>query len=339
MNVLITGGAGYIGSVTVRCLLDAGHTVIVIDNLSAGHRAAVPLGARFFQCDLQHVSELSAIMEQSSPIDCIIHFASHASVSESMKNPVKYFGDNMLNALNLLEIASQHHIQRFIFSSTCNLFDNNPANHPHRLQEQLDHYHLPISENQTVNPGSPYGESKYLVERLLSWYHKIYGLRYICLRYFNAAGAMGDLGEDHRPETHLIPLALQVALNKRSHIEVYGNDYPTPDGTCIRDFVHVADIAQAHLLALQKIDELCENTFHIGSGRGYSVLEVLETCSEVTGQALAHQFLPRRKGDPAFLVADIQKAQQMLNWQPKCSTLREIIQSAWTWHVCHSEGY
>lgn len=324
MKVFVTGGAGYIGSTVVAELLAAGDSVVVFDNLYQGHQAAVHPQAVFVQGDLADRSAIDAALAEHRP-DGIMHFASYTLVGESVTHPFMYLGDNVRNALNLLESAIQHDVRRFILSSTANLFD--------------DPEEIPIKASERIVPGSPYGESKYLIERLLHWMDKIYGLRYAALRYFNACGAhSSDLGEDHTPETHLIPLVLQVALGQREHITVFGNDYPTPDGTCVRDYVHVIDLAQAHILALRSLDK-GSRKYNLGNGQGFSVQEVVEVARQVTGHPIPVKIGPRRPGDPATLIADSQAIKQELGWEPRYTTLRSIIETAWAWHQKHPNGY
>jgi len=324
MKVFVTGGAGYIGSTVVAELIAAGDSVVVFDNLYQGHRAAVHPQAVFVQGDLADRSAIDAALAEHRP-DGIMHFASYTLVGESVTHPFMYLGDNVRNALNLLESAIQHDVRRFILSSTANLFD--------------DPEEIPIKASERIVPGSPYGESKYLIERLLHWMDKIYGLRYAALRYFNACGAhSSELGEDHTPETHLIPLVLQVALGQREHITVFGNDYPTPDGTCVRDYVHVIDLAQAHILALRALDK-GSRKYNLGNGQGFSVQEVIEVARQVTGHPIPVKVGARRPGDPATLIADSQAIKQELGWEPRYTTLRSIIETAWAWHQKHPHGY
>lgn len=323
MNILVTGGAGYIGSIVVEQLVAQGEQVIVYDNLSQGHRASVHPAALFVDGDLADRPALNVVFEQH-PIDAVMHFASRTLVAESMAQPFLYLGDNVANGLNLLRETVEHGVRYFILSSTANLFD--------RPQ------HIPIAEEEQIIPGSPYGESKYLLERILHWLDRTAGLRYAALRYFNAAGASSRFGEDHCPETHLIPLVLQVALGQRDHIEIYGTDYPTPDGTCVRDYIHVIDLAQAHILALRAL-EAGSRVYNLGNGRGFSVREVVETAQEVTGHSIPAVAGPRRPGDPAELIAASDKIRSELGWEPRYADLRQIIESAWLWHQAHPEGY
>jgi UDP-glucose 4-epimerase len=331
MHVLVTGGAGYIGSVVVEELVRQGDRVTVLDNLSQGHRAAVHPEARFVQSDLRDRESLDDLFA-TSDFDAVMHFASYSLVGESMSEPLKYMGANVVNGLNLFGAMIEHGVYRFILSSTANLFDQ---------PEQI-----PIMEEERIVPGSPYGESKFILERMLHWLDRIHGLRYAALRYFNAAGATKDRGEDHHPETHLIPLVLQVALGQRDRIQVYGNDYPTRDGTCVRDYIHVLDLAQAHILALRALDadsrderEGGSRTYNLGNGQGYTVREVIDTAREVTGHPIPAVDGPRRRGDPPALVAGSDKIRRELGWEPRFPDLRDIVQSAWGWHRAHPHGY
>ncbi|MGD8586881.1 MAG: UDP-glucose 4-epimerase GalE [Chloroflexota bacterium] len=324
MRVLVTGGAGYIGSVVVRELVSRGEDVLVLDNLSQGHRSAIPPGVRFYEVDLADKPAVEEIMASGKP-DAIVHFASNTLVGESMTHPFKYLGDNITNGLNLIQSAAAHGVKRFVLSSTANLFGE-PSPHP-------------IEESAPVRPGSPYGESKFVLERVLHWMDEIYGMRYGLLRYFNACGAAApDLGEDHDPETHLIPLVLQVALDQREQIVIFGNDYDTLDGTCVRDYIHVSDLASAHLLVLQALED-GSRTYNLGNGQGFSVKEVIECARRVTGHAIPAVIGPRRAGDPAVLVAASDKIRQELGWRPLYTDLEPIIDSAWQWHKRHPDGY
>ena len=324
MKVLVTGGAGYIGSTVTSELIRGGDEVVVVDNLYQGHRAAVHPDAHFYQVDLKDADRLDAVMADERP-EAIMHFASYTLVGESMEQPFLYLGDNVRNGLNLLQSAVRHDVRRFILSSTANLFDD-PAR-------------IPIEAEERIVPGSPYGESKFILERFLHWMDAIYDLRYAALRYFNACGAASpDLGEDHDPETHLIPLVLQVALGQRDKIVIFGDDYDTPDGTCVRDYIHVLDLAQAHILALRALDE-GSRTYNLGNGRGFSVKEVVETARAVTGKPISAEIGARRPGDPAVLIAGSAKIREELGWEPRYPDLHTIIETAWAWHRKHPHGY
>ncbi len=325
MNILVTGGAGYIGSIVTEELIKQGEQVIVFDNLSYGHRAAVHPDARFVAGDLADRPAVRAVFERH-PIDAVMHFASYTLVGESMEYPFMYLGDNVTNGLNLLREAVDHGVRRFILSSTANLFDE--------PQE------IPIDEDEEIIPGSPYGESKYVLERVLHWLDRLHGFRYAALRYFNAAGASpsGERGEDHEPETHLIPITLQVALGQRDKIVIFGDDYPTRDGTCVRDYIHVVDLAQAHILALKALDEGSQ-TYNLGNGRGFTVREVIETCRRVTGHPIPAEVGDRRPGDPPVLIASSDRIRGELGWTPQYPDLETIVAHAWRWHRTHPDGY
>lgn len=325
MNILVTGGAGYIGSIVTEELIKQGEQVVVFDNLSYGHRAAVHPDARFVAGDLADRPAVRAVFEHH-PIDAVMHFASYTLVGESMEYPLMYLGDNVTNGLNLLREAVDHGVRRFILSSTANLFD-----------EPQD---IPIDEDEEIIPGSPYGESKYVLERVLHWLDRLHGFRYAALRYFNAAGASpsGERGEDHEPETHLIPITLQVALGQRDKIVIFGDDYPTRDGTCVRDYIHVVDLAQAHILALRALDEGSQ-IYNLGNGRGFTVREVIETCRRVTGHPIPAEVGDRRPGDPPVLIASSDRIREALGWMPKYPDLETIVAHAWRWHRTHPHGY
>ncbi len=323
MNILVTGGAGYIGSIVVEELVKAGETVVVFDNLYQGHRAAVHPQAAFVQGDLADRAAVDAVFQEYEP-EAVMHFASHTLVGQSMENPFLYLGENVTNGLNLLQSAVSHGVRRFILSSTANLFDE-----PERI---------PINETERIVPGSPYGESKYILERMLHWLDRVYGFRYAALRYFNAAGASTERGEDHHPETHLIPIVLGVALGKREKVSIFGDDYPTRDGTCVRDYIHVLDLAQAHILALKSLHR-GSRVYNLGNGQGFTVKEVIETARQVTGQPIPAEVTPRRPGDPATLIASSDKIRRELGWQPTFPDLVDIIGSAWKWHQSHPNGY
>lgn len=326
MKILVTGGAGYIGSHTVRMLVERGYDVVVFDNLTAGHEAAVHQDATLVKGDLLNVDDVAALFD-AHQFDGVMHFASHISVGESMQNPFKYFRDNVRAVENVLEQVAAKNVERFILSSTAALFGD-----PQRI---------PIDETETINPGSVYGETKFAAERLLGWMDEIYGLKYCCLRYFNACGAHpdGTIGEDHDPESHLIPIILQVALGQRDGVKIFGTDYDTPDGTCIRDYVHILDLAEAHILAFEALAEGDSRVYNLGSGNGYSVREVIETAREVTGHPIPAAEAPRRAGDLPALVADSTHIKEELGWNPKYDDLHKIIETAWNWHSKHPNGY
>lgn len=326
MKVLVTGGAGYIGSHVVDLLLERGYEVVVYDNLCAGHRAAVAAGALFIEGDLLNKPHLADVFT-THRFDGVFHFASHILVGESMQHPFKYFHDNVLTVMNVLEAATQHTVGRFVLSSTANLYGD-----PQRV---------PIDEDEILNPGSVYGETKFMAERLLRWMDEIYGLKYCCLRYFNACGAHpnGHIGEDHKPESHLIPLILQVALGQRESIAVYGTDYETPDGTCIRDYVHVMDLASAHILAFEALSDGHSRAYNLGNGEGHSVLQVLELARQITQHPIPVVYAPRRAGDLPVLVADNTRIKTQLGWQPRYNDMRTIVETAWDWHRTHPNGF
>lgn len=323
MKVLVTGGAGYIGSITTEVLLASGHEVIVFDNLSQGHRAAVPNEALWVQGDLAEPAVIRQVLMTHRP-EAVMHFAARSLVGDSMVSPFAYLRDNVIEGLNLIEACVATGVQRFILSSTANLFGA-PDN-------------AAIDEQTPIAPGSPYGESKWALERALAWVSQIHEMRYASLRYFNAAGASALRGEHHVPETHLIPLVLQVAAGQRDCITVFGNDYDTPDGTCIRDYIHVLDLAAAHLLALGAT-ETDNCTYHLGNGGGFSVRQVIETARTVTGRRIPEAIGQRRPGDPPRLVANSDKIRRELGWQPQLFELEQMIHSAWQWHQAFPKGY
>jgi UDP-glucose 4-epimerase len=323
MNILVTGGAGYIGSTVAQQLLDVGHRVTVYDNLSSGHLAAVPAAAAFVRGDTLDRAALDAVLG-SEPFDAILHFAAFIEAGESMREPGRFFRNNVTGALTLVDAAIVHGVSRFVFSSTAGVYASKDG---------------PLLEDDPVGPSSVYGATKYMVEQTLEWYHRIHGLRVAILRYFNAAGATGPRGEAHQPETHLLPLVLQVALGQRENIAVFGDDYPTADGTCVRDYIHIEDLASAHVLALHALDERPFMRYNLGNGAGYSVLEVIETARRVTGHPIPAVVRPRRPGDPAMLIAGSGKIQAELGWRPQHPDLAEIIASAWQWHLAHPHGY
>jgi|ERR1051326_8682326 UDP-glucose 4-epimerase len=321
MHVFVTGGAGYIGSVCVEELINAAHEVTAYDNLTEGHRSAVDKRARFVQGDLSDQTGLAQALQESKA-EVILHFAAHALVGESMANPAKYFRNNVANGLTLLEAAVAAGVRKFVFSSTCAVYGV-----PSRV---------PITEELPPHPVNPYGESKLMFEKMLQWYQRIHGLEFVAFRYFNAAGASARFGEHHRVETHLIPNVLRVPLGQAPHCEIFGADYPTPDGTCVRDYIHIADLARAHILAM---DPGRHGFFNLGNGEGYSVREVIQMCEKVTGQKIKSVLQPRRPGDPPKLVASAEKAKNELHWKPKYADLEDIVLSAWRWHKQHPSGY
>ncbi|MBX7213484.1 MAG: UDP-glucose 4-epimerase GalE [Thermoflexales bacterium] len=323
MNVLVAGGAGYIGGIVSQLLIEAGHRVTVFDNLSKGHREAVPEAAAFVRGDLAHPEDIAAAMRQARP-DAVLHFAGLTEAGESMQQPARYFRANVSNTLNLLEACVNAGVGRFVFSSTAAIFAANDAL---------------ISESSPISPANCYGETKLMVEKMLKWFHAIHGLRYAALRYFNACGAVGPRGEAHDPETHLIPLTLRAALGLRPDIAIFGTDYPTPDGTCVRDYIHVADLGSAHLKALDYLDTHDTITCNLGNGAGYSVREVIDAAIEVTGKDIAIRETARRPGDAPRLVAASDLARRELGWVPRITQLPDIIGDAWTWMRAHPRGY
>lgn len=321
MKIFVTGGAGYIGSICVEQMLDRGHEVAVFDNLTEGHRAAVDSRAVFFHADLADRVAVERAIGEFAP-EAVMHFAANALVGESMADPSKYFRNNVANGINLLDAMVAHGVKKFVFSSTCATFGI-PAS-------------MPIDETLPQRPINPYGESKLMFEKILRWYDEIHGLRFTALRYFNAAGASKRFGEDHRVETHLIPNILKVALGQREAVEIYGTDYETPDGTCIRDYIHILDLADAHIRAL---DRGQSGFYNLGTGGGTSVREVIDCCRLVTGRDIAVREKPRRPGDPPRLVAASDKIRAELGWEPRFRGIEPIVRSAWAWHLQHPQGY
>ena len=317
MRILVTGGAGYIGSVVADRLLRSGHSVTVLDNLCKGHREAVPAQAEFILADTGDQPVVDRAFGQGQ-FDAVMHFAAFIEAGESMLCPEKYFDNNSARTLSLLQAVLKYRVPRFVLSSTAAVYGE-----PRRI---------PIMEDDPLEPTNAYGESKLIVERMLVWFHRVHGLRYASLRYFNAAGATADRGEAHHPETHLIPLVLQVPLGQRKAISIFGTDYPTKDGTCIRDYVHVDDLATAHLLALDGLEEHSQLICNLGSGNGFSVREVIEIARTVTGHEIPAVEAPRRAGDPAVLVASSEKIRRVLGWEPQHSDIESIVSSAWEWH-------
>ncbi len=324
MNLLVTGGAGYIGSITSELLLHKGHEVVILDNLSTGHRQAVPTGAEFVQGDIADQPLVLDLIQKYQP-EAVLHFAASSLVGESMQQPTRYFENNTLSTLLLLKSLLSGGVRKFVLSSTAALFGT-----PDRV---------PIDEGAQIRPESVYGESKYLIERLLYWYRETMGLGYTTLRYFNAAGASESLGEDHNPETHLIPIILDVAAGNRDGVQIYGDDYNTPDGTCIRDYIDVRDLARAHLLAVEALQQGQAGAYNLGSGTGFSVREVLDVCSRVTGVDIPAEVVGRRPGDPAVLVADSSLIASDLGWKRQHTNLEDTVTSAWQWKVSHPGGY
>lgn len=326
MRVLVCGGAGYIGSVTVHRLIEQGFSVVIIDNLVTGHREAIHPKATFYEGDLRDEKFIQSVLDKE-PIDGVIHFAASSLVGESVKKPDLYYDNNVYGTLVLLKSMVKHHVNKIVFSSTAAVYG--------------EPQQIPIKETDPTNPQSPYGETKLAMERMFHWFDVAYGIKYIALRYFNVAGAInGKVGEVHHPETHLIPLILQVPLGLRDHIAVYGNDYPTPDGSCIRDYIHVVDIADAHILAMKKLcHEPKSDVFNLGSGKGFSVFEMIEAAREVTGHPIPMVVTDRRPGDPAILVASNEKAIQSLGWKINYSDIKDIIRSAWEFHRNYPIGY
>jgi UDP-glucose 4-epimerase len=324
MRILVTGGAGYIGSVVADHLLCANHAVTVLDNLIMGWREAVPSAAEFVQADTGDEAALDQIFT-SHHFDAVMHFAALIEAGESVKVPEQYFDNNSLRTLTLLRVMLKHKVSRFVLSSTAAVYGEPKV--------------IPIPEDHPLSPTNPYGESKLIVEQMLAWMHSAHGLRYASLRYFNAAGATPGRGEAHRSESHLIPLILQVPLGQREFISVFGTDYPTKDGTCIRDFIHVDDLASAHVLALQGLETHEKLICNLGSGEGFSVHQIVELARKVTGHPIPVREMPRRAGDPAVLIASSDKTRRLLGWNPQYSDVESIIASAWEWHKSHPRGY
>jgi UDP-glucose 4-epimerase len=321
MKILVVGGAGYIGSICAEVLLNEGHDVSIFDNLTEGHRSAVDPRATFFSGDLSNRAAIDNALAKHRP-DAVMHFAANALVGESMQDPGKYFRNNVSNGQNLLDAMLAQNIKTIIFSSTCAIFGP-----PDRL---------PIDESLPKQPINPYGESKLMFEKVLRWYHEIHRLKFVSLRYFNAAGASAQFGEDHRHETHLIPNVLRVALGRQPHVEIYGTDYETPDGTCIRDYIHILDLARAHILALNSPKS---EFYNLGTGGGSSVREVIEAGRKISGRNIEVVEKPRRPGDPARLVASSAKIKKELGWEPQFQSLEAIMKSAWEWHQKYPRGY
>lgn len=323
MHIFVSGGAGYIGSATTDALLKAGHQVTVYDSLATGHEEAVPTGATFIQADLNDKHALAEAFA-AERFDAVMHFAAFIEAGESMKFPFRFYQNNLVNSLNLIETAVQSKVKRFVLSSTAAVYQSSDE---------------PLNEESALGPTNVYGHTKLMVEQTLEWYRQIYGLHFAALRYFNACGALPGRGEAHQPESHLIPLVLQVPLGQREHVGIFGTDYPTPDGTAIRDYIHIGDLVSAHLLALDALAEQDKLVYNIGNGSGYSVREVIETAREVTDHPIPAVETPRRDGDPARLVASSEKIRRELGWQPQYPDLKDIVASAWEWHASHPHGY
>lgn len=327
MSILVLGGAGYIGGHTVYSLIEQGYEVVIIDNLEAGHREALHLQAKFYKGDIRDRAFLDSVFKQET-IESVIHFAASIEVAESMTVPLKYYDNNLYGTKVLLDAMVAHGIKNIVFSSTAAVYGEPES--------------IPICEGDRTNPKNPYGETKLAMEKMVHWVSEAHGLRYVSLRYFNACGAHenGTIGEAHNPETHLIPLILQVPLGQREAIHIFGSDYDTPDGTCIRDYIHVSDLAQAHILAVQFLaDGNANNIFNLGNGIGFSVKEVVEMARKVTGHLIPVNYKERRAGDPARLIASSEKARTKLGWNPKYADLEQIISTAWNWHKNHPNGY
>jgi UDP-glucose 4-epimerase len=327
MSVLVLGGAGYIGSHAVYQLIDNGESVVIVDNLETGHREAVHPQAAFYEGDMRNFDFLNSVFEQES-IDAVIHFSANSLVGESMENPLKYFDNNVYGTQVLLQVMVKHNVKNIVFSSSAATYGEPES--------------VPITEIMPTNPTSSYGETKLTMEKLMKWTEQAHGINYVSLRYFNVAGARetSEIGEDHNPETHLVPIILQTALGQRPHITIFGEDYDTPDGTCIRDYVHVEDLIDAHRLALNYLrDGGQSNVFNLGSSQGFSVKEMIDTARTVTGKEIPAKTGPRRAGDPSILIASSDKAKQILGWNPTRTSVTKIIEDAWNWHVSHPKGY
>ena len=327
MRVLVLGGAGYIGSHAVYQLIDQQKEVVVIDNLQTGHREAIHPDATFYEGDIRDIHFLRDVFKKEA-IDAVIHFAANSLVGESMDIPLTYFDNNVYGTQVLLQVMNEYQVKKIVFSSTAATYGEPES--------------VPITEEMNTNPTSTYGETKLIMEKMMKWCEQAYGIKYISLRYFNVAGAResAEIGEDHRPETHLIPIILQVALGQRSHISIFGEDYDTPDGTCIRDYVHVDDLINAHLLALDHLNhDGASDIFNLGSNQGFSVKEMIDTARKVTGKEIPAKTGERRAGDPGILIASSEKAKRILGWQPTRTSITNIIEDAWNWHVHHPNGY
>ncbi|MDH3942802.1 MAG: UDP-glucose 4-epimerase GalE [Anaerolineae bacterium] len=323
MNIFVTGGAGYIGSATAQALIDAGHRVTVYDSLVTGHRAAVPREAEFTLGDLADGAALAEALG-SGKFEAVMHFAAFIEAGESMQNPGKYFHNNLANSLGLIEAVHQAGVKHFVLSSTAAIY---------RASDD------PLTEEAVIEPQNTYGQTKLMIEQTLEWYRRVHGMHLAALRYFNAAGATEARGEAHQPESHLIPLVLRVALGQREMVSIFGTDYPTRDGTAVRDYIHIEDLASAHVMTLGALTKTDKLVYNLGNGKGYSVREVIEAARKVTGHAIPAEDTPRRPGDPARLVASSERIRKELGWQPKTPNLEDIIASAWEWHHAHPDGY
>ncbi|MGD6843724.1 UDP-glucose 4-epimerase GalE [Bacillus infantis] len=327
MSILVLGGAGYIGSHAVYQLIDQNYEAVVVDSLETGHREAVHPDAKFYQGDIRDKEFLRSVFEKES-IDGVLHFAANSLVGESMESPLKYFNNNVYGTQVLLEVMTEFDVKNIVFSSTAAAYGEQKT--------------MPITEEMPANPTNAYGETKLTMEKIMRWCETAHDLKYVSLRYFNVAGARptGEIGEDHQPETHLIPIILQVALGQREHISIFGDDYDTEDGTCIRDYIHVEDLIDAHLLALQYLQNGGKSEIiNLGSGQGFSVKEMIEAVREVTGHEIPEKVVPRRSGDPSTLIASSQKAKTVLGWNPQRTSIKQIIEDAWSWHQAHPHGY
>ena len=324
MNILVTGAAGYIGSICSEVLLARGHRVVALDNLQEGHRAAVPPAAAFCHADLAVRPQIEEVFSRH-PLDAVMHFAAEALVAKSVREPSTFYAANVACGINLLDAMTRHGVKKLIFSSTAATYGE-----PHTV---------PIPEDHSKEPINPYGKSKLRFEEILADYRSYTGLHYAALRYFNAAGASPERGEHHRQETHLIPRVLDAAMGNLPHVDVFGTDYPTPDGTCVRDYIHILDIADSHIRALEEIERVSGEAFNVGNARGYSILEVIDAAERITGRKIPRKMGPRRPGDPAVLVASKEKLQRTLGWEAQHSSLEEIVTSAWTWKQKHPHGY
>ena len=323
MNIFVTGGAGYIGSSTAEALIKAGHSVTVYDSLITGHREAVPAGANFIHASLDDRTALTEALN-AQKYDAVMHFAAFIEAGESMKDPGRFFLNNFSNSVQLMDIAVQAGVRKMVFSSTAAVYQSSEE---------------PLTEDSPIGPTNVYGHTKLMTEQALEWYRSIFGMHYAILRYFNACGALPGRGEAHQPESHLIPRVLQIALGQAESATIFGTDYPTPDGTCIRDYIHIADLVSAHILALGALEKRDKMIFNVGSGNGFSVREVIEAARKVTGHAIPAIEQPRRAGDSARLVASPERIKKELGWEPKNTDLQDILSSAWEWHTSHPNGY